>query len=385
MSEQSLSDDVEILSGRFGHRRGASEEEHVAATYLLDRLKKITPFAYLDEFITTESYFLLFAMYYTEFLIVSIVGIFSASLATVYGIFVFVMYLVEISGGRIFARLLPPLASQNVVAPFHVEHPKRVVIVAVGYDTPVEGILSKVLRSGYAHWIHRGLIVCMLLVLGSTLSASRGLDTLTVIPWISMIQWTAVGALLATAFMFYLHVTYGDDVRGANNNASGVAALLSIAERLKSESLKSTDVWLVAVGNSYGSQDGIRHVLRSIHQDKSETSVLSMQAVGGGTLHYLKGEGLLQPQAYRSTLHALAQAFAGKYGITPATYRGLPTLGFSPNIRGYSAVSVIGLEDGIEPAHAWSSDDRFTEIDAPKISNAADFSFNLIQALDLQD
>ena len=384
MDYQALKDDIEVLAGRFGNRRGASEEERSAALYLLDRLKSCSPFAYLDDFITMESYFLLFAMYYTEFLIVALICIWSGSVATAYGVFVFVMYLIETSGGRIFSRLMPPLETQNVVAPFHVEKPERVVIVTVGYDTPIDGVLSRMLRSGYAHWIHRGLIVCMLLVIGASASTNNGVFEFSTIPWDSMVRWSAVAVLLGAALLLYVHTSLGEDVRGANNNASGVAALLAFAQQLKDEPLKSTDVWLVAVGNSYGSQDGIRRVLESIPQDKSETYVLTMQGIGGGKLHYLKGEGILHPQAYKSKLAALAKSHSARYNIDPAVYRGLPTLGFCPNLRGYNAVTVMGLSDGSEPVHAWSCEDRHTEIDTHTIRKAADFTYGLIEALDQQ-
>jgi hypothetical protein len=350
--------------------------------YLLDRLKALSPFAYLDDFVTMESYFLLYAMYYTEFLIVTVIGIWSASMATVYGVFVFVMYLIETSGVRLFARLMPPMESQNVVAPFHVEKPRRVVIVAAGYDTPVDGVLSRLLCSGYAHWIHRGVILCMLIVIAGNASANNGMFEFSAIPWDGLIRWSGAAALIGAALILYVHVTFGDDVRGANNNASGVAALLAIAERLKEAPLETTDVWLVAVGNSYGSQDGIRRVLDSIPVDKSETYVLTMQGVGSGSLHYLKGEGMLQPQTYRSELIALAVAHGDRYGIKSGVYRGFPTLGYRPNMRGYATLSLMGLEEGVEPAHAWSCDDRHGEIDAQSIRKATEFTYGVIQALD---
>lgn len=382
MNAEALKEEIEILSGRYGSRRGTSEEERSAAVYLLDRLKVLSPFAYLDDFVTMESYFLLYSMYYTEFLIVTIIGIWSAPMATVYGVFVFVMYLIETSGARLFARLMPPMESQNVVAPFHVEKPRRVVIVAAGYDTPVDGVLSRMLCSGYAHWIHRGLIVCMLVVIAGNGAANNGMFEFSAIPWDALIRWSGAGVLTGAAVVLYVHVIMGDDVRGANNNASGVAALLSIAERLKEDPLETTDVWLVAVGNSYGSQDGIRRVLESIPQAKSETYVLTMQGVGSGSLHYLKGEGILQPQAYRSKLIALAMAHCDRYSIESGVYRGFPTLGYCPNMRRYATLSVMGLEEGVEPARAWSCDDRHTEIDTHSIRKASDFMYGIIQALD---
>ncbi len=380
-----MHNDIEVLAGRFGNRRGCTEEEQASANYLLGSFKSFSPFAYMDSFLTSESYFLLYAMYYTEFLIVSIIAIWAAQFATLYGVFIFVAYLLECSGVRLLSRLMPPVESQNVVAPFHVEKPKRLILVVAGYDTQIDGVLSKVLRSGYAHWIHRGVLLCMMMVIVSTASSNVELFRYVDFPWLLTLRWAAVASLLGSAMMLYVHDKYGEDVRGANNNASGVATLLNLAEDMNTAPLEHSDVWLVALGNSYGSQEGIRHVLESAPQTVSETYVINVQGVGCGQVHYLSKEGFMQTQAYGKALQTLAATLAPKHALSPGVYRGLPTPGFWPNQHGYPTLSLMGLENRIDAPHAWSEKDRHSEIDSESLEQVTAFTHEVLQALDSAD
>ncbi len=385
--------DIEVLSGRFGNRRGTSEYELSAASYLYERFKLFSPFTYLDSFLTIESIFLLFAMYYTEFLVVAIIawgttiaslsfGFKISGIATIYGIFLFVAYLAESNGLRLVSRFIPSSESQNVVAPFHVEKPKRLIVVTAGYDTQVDGILSKLLKSGYAHWVHRCILILMIAVIVTTAASDLAAHQGSSLLWASMLRWSAIACLLGAALSLFVHDRYGEDVRGANNNASGVGTLLNLAEEMHSTPLEHSDVWLVALGNSYGSQEGIRHILDTVPQSVEETYIINLQGVGCGKLVYLTKEGFMNTHPYRKKLIDLADELAPQYRIQPGQYSGLPTPTHWPSQHGYSALSIMGLEDGIDSPHAWSCSDRHTEIDDESIKRATAFSSTLLHSLD---
>lgn len=374
-----MNNDIEVLAGRFGNRRGTTDEERAAANYLLGRFKSYSPFAYLDSFFTTESYFLVFSMYYTEFLIVSIIAIWATQFSTFYGILVFVAYLIECNGIRLLSRLIPPAESQNIVAPFHVEKPKRLIVVTAGYDTQVDGILSNILRSGYAHWLHRVILLLMMAVIVSTAANDMVLAGNSEIPWPSILRWSAAACLSGTALLLYAHDKFGEDVRGANNNASGVGTLLTLAEELNRSPLEHSDVWLVALGNSYGSSEGIRHILKLAPQSKSEIYVINVQGVGCGHLHYLRKEGFMQAQAYDKKLQGLAE---NEDRLPHAVYRGIPTPGHWASQHGYASLTLMGLENEIETPHAWSDSDRLSEIDPDSVTQATDIIRNLLLRLD---
>ena len=374
-----MNKDMEVLAGRFGNRRGTTEEESAAANYLLGRFKSYSPFAYVDSFLTSESYFLLFSMYYTEFLIVSIIAIWASPFALLYGILIFVAYLIECNGIRLLSRLMPPSESQNIVAPFHVGKPKRLIVVTAGYDTQVDGVLSKVLRSGYAHWWHRGLLLLMITVIVSLYSSEMSLLGDSTVLWSAILRWAAVACLTGAALMLYVHDKYGEDVRGANNNASGVGILLHLAEELNHSPLQHSDVWLVALGNSYGSQEGIRQILKSAPQSKSDIYVIHVQGVGCGHLHYLRKEGFMQTQAYDKELQDLVNS---EEDLNAADFRGLPTAGHWSSQHGYATLTLMGIENNTEAPHAWSDSDRLSEIDPKSILQATEITGKLLLTLD---
>ena len=379
-----MKNDIEVLSGRFGNRRGTTEDELSAANYLYNRFKTYSPFTYLDSFLTIESFFLLLAMYYAEFLLIAIVGIWASRFAMLYGIFVFVAYLIESSGVRLFSRLFPlaPAESQHVVAPFHVEKPKRLIIVTAGYDTQVNGLISPLLRSGYTAWAHRGVLLLMVVIIVSLPAQSIPVFVDADLPWLSILRWCSVASLLGIAMTLYVHEHYGDDVRGANNNASGVSTLLSIGEELQQTPLEHSDIWLVALGNSYGSQEGIRQLLESTSKEASETYLINVQGVGAGELHYLSSEGLMSQQAYKNPLVAIAKDLAPEFTISPSTYHGFPTPASWPNQHKYAALSIMGLTEDGETAHAWSDGDRHHNIDEATLQRATAFTRKLVRHLD---
>ena len=381
-STHTIRDDVEMLAGRFGNRRGTSDDEREAAVFILDRFKKSSPFAYLDDFLTIQSQFQLFSMYYAEFLVAALVGIFSPPLAAAYGLFILILYIAEQNGIRLFSRLMPMAESQNVVAPFHAERSRQTVIVMAGYDTMVNGVLSDVLRSGRAHWMFRLILVCMVLAISSHAWSAVGGSAGTPVPVETMLKWMTAAAFLGFALVFWVQDNLSDDVRGANNNASGVAALYALADRIKEDAPANTDVWLVAVGNSYGSTDGTRRALEGVPTDKTNTYVLNLQGVGCGKLHYLTKEGILQLHPAREPMISAASDQAGRYQIKNGVSRGLPSPAHAATVKGYAAVSVAGLDDNGLPPRAFSEDDRHYDIDPWSIQRTADYAHAIIQSLD---
>lgn len=380
---QKIREEVELLAGRFGSRRGTSDEEREASVVILDRFKQSSPFAYLEEFPTLESQFQLFSMYYVEFLIAAIIGIFMPPLAAAYGIFILILYIAEQNGIRLFSRLMPMARSQNVVAPFHADRARRTVIVTAGYDTMVNGVLSSILRSRNAHWLYRAVITCMIIAIGTHASATVGAFQDAPIPIVSMLKWMTAAALAGFALVFWAQDRISTDVRGANNNASGVAALYTLAERLKDEPLQSTDVWLVAVGNSYGSTEGTRRALDGVPSEKSSTFVVNLQGVGCGKLHYLTKEGLSQLHSAREPMLSTASSNAERYKIERGISRGLPTPAYTATVAGYPAVSVAGIDEETgQPPLAWSEEDRHHAIDPYSIQRTADYTYAMIRSLD---
>jgi hypothetical protein len=102
---------------------------------------------------------------------------------------------------------------------------------------------------------------------------------------------------------------------GANDNLSGVAGLLRLAELLRERPLARTRVLLVSCGGEEALQEGIRAFMaRHGHElDPGRTRVLNLETVGSPRLIMLEGEGPIWMEDYadpsfRDEVERLAEA-----------------------------------------------------------------------------
>jgi hypothetical protein len=368
------------LAGRIVHRGAQTEEEREAAEYIRGRLAEYLPDAALDDFHAIDNFTYLFASYYTEFLVVSVLAIWWPSFATIYGLGVFAAYLAEFMGFSLFSRLMPHFESQNVIARLFAPNPERIAVVSAHYDS---GYASPVSHPDIVPWlrtIHTLIVGAMVVVLATCAYEAIAGDAIW--PATLYVRWGAVGFLVSAAAALFYSAAQAEDIRGANNNASGVAALLRAAERLAQEPLQNTDVWFVATGSHESWMSGMRHLLTAHRFHRRDTFFLNLQSVGKGKLCYLTREGILQGMAADKHLLAAAKPLAADYDIAPAAMRGVPTELHIPLARGFAGMTVMALDArGLPPHWNWY-DDRVTEVDESIILRASDFALALLRRLD---
>ena len=197
--------------------------------------------------------------------------------------------------------LLRPLffrrASQNVVSPgSNPDAPARLLLVA-HYDAGRTGTVfepKQVARAkrlaGFLHFPHTRLLfwsVALLLpILGARMA---GVDSDVV----SLAQLPPTLILLFAIFLL-VDIQLSDVVPGANDNASGVAVALALAERLREEQPRNLDVWLVLTGAQECGCEGMRSFLRGRRKqfDRASTFVLAIDSVGSGDVRWVASEGL---------------------------------------------------------------------------------------------
>lgn len=375
MGVDQIRQDLMVLAGRLLHRGAQTDEERHAAEFIRERLREYTADVELQDFHAIDNYTYLFASYYTEFLVVAILAAFGWPLfAACYGVGVFLAYLAEFMGYRIFARFMPQFESQNVVARFFAPYPERLFIVTAHYDSGCANPLSNPRVLPWLRPIHRLLVLCMVTVIATCAAEAVGSFIEVEYSLTAYLRWAAVGMLLCAAIAMFYAATQGEDIRGANTNASGVAALLRVAERVAAHPLERADVWVVAAGSHESWMSGMRHFLTSHDFDKARTYILNLEGVGAGDLHYLTGEGMLQLVRSDKGMVAAAQRIAPQFGATAAKLRAIPSAAHVPLARGYSTLSVMGLDKrGLPPHWNWFTD-RVTEVDETAIANAADFA-----------
>jgi hypothetical protein len=179
-------------------------------------------------------------------------------------------------------------------------------------------------------------------------------------------------------------------VPGANDDASGVATALALAEELEREAPKHLDVWFVLTGAEECLQQGMRSFVRS-HGDEldpSDTYFLCIDAVGGGDVRYETSAGWVVSYVMSTRLAELCDAIAeadredeDRYGARPLRH-GLAGDAMPARLRGMQATTISCLdEDGYMPNYHRPTDtpDR---IDPEALERAHDFTLELIRQLD---
>lgn len=382
MLHTQIHEDMRFLAGELLHRSALTEEEHRAAEYIRARFNEYTPDVEIDPFRSIENPFYVFASYYGEFLVVAVLAIWWPRVALCYGGLVLLAYLAEFMGYPVFSRFLPHFESQNVIARFLGTQPQATIIVTAHYDSGRASPLSQPGVTQLLRLLHLVVIGCMV-----TVMATCAVDALHFVhedmpPLHEHVRWTAVGVLLSAALALFYASVSGEDVRGANYNASGVAALLRLAEALAAQRLEKADVWLAATGSNETWMAGMRHLLATHALDKKHTYILNIEGVGAGQLHYLTAEGMLHVERASWPMILAAEEADGPFGAKPGCLRAVPTASHAAMARGFHALTVIGLDEAGMPAHWNCLTDLLTEVDDEAIANAAGFCDALLRKLE---
>ncbi|HPX40276.1 MAG TPA: hypothetical protein PLF51_07545, partial [Candidatus Hydrogenedentes bacterium] len=167
MNGSQLRRDLEYLTGVLPHRGSNTNSERSAAEYLAARFKEFTLDVEIDDFHSLDGEWLLYASYFAEFTVVAILAGWWPFIAFGYGLFVFLSYLAEATGYRIFGRLLPQYESQNVICRFVAPKPRRLFIVTAHYDSPRDSPLQAPRVRPWLRSVQLFLVLCMVVVVVS--------------------------------------------------------------------------------------------------------------------------------------------------------------------------------------------------------------------------
>lgn len=380
MSIQRIRDDILFLAGRIPHRRGTSEEEETAGNYIYEQFRAYSPYARIEKFLTVESFGLVFALYYAEFLIVFLIGIWFPFASAGYGAFVFFLYLLELAGKNPLGRMVPQYESQNIVAPMNSLGQKKLVIIAANYDTPLCNSIRQWLgKKGYIV-IHCAMLLAMMGIIVAGMGIGMERETST--EWLYVVRRVSLGLLVCGTGVWLLFGRSGEDTRGAVQSASGVAVQMEIARRLYDQGLYNTDVWLVAVGAGESGRAGIQHALRPGDDlDVKEVVLVNLVSIGAGELRYTTKEQSLTSYSTKKPFSEILSSTAASFDVGPLVYGGIPTNAFWAMTQGVNSTSILGWDKN-SPAFFNQSDDTTGEVQFEQVEKTADFIQALLQKLD---
>ncbi len=193
----------------------------------------------------------------------------------------------------------------------------------------------------------------------------------------------ALGAL-GTAIV--ADIWRNETVQGANDNLSGVAALVALAELLRREPVADLRVLLVSCGAEETLQDGIRAFVAR-HRDEldaSRTAFVNLDTVGSPYLLMLEGEGPVWMEDYRGPwLRELVSAQAARLGI--GLQRGFraraSTDSVIPNRAGYPIATIVSMTDWRMPANYHLPSDVPANLDFASVLDATRLVHAVARAL----
>ena len=279
--------------------------------------------------------------------------------------------------------LVPRAESQNVWARVPAAGPARRRVLLVGHlDTHRTPWLftSPARLAAFRVITTAGIVGFVLGTLAFLAIGAFGLD-----------GWRAVAWVLAPLYLIVLAATAQPDTtpftHGANDNATGAAVVLSLAERLARDPLARTEVWALASGceevGSYGAQ-----AFADAHRAELPGMVaISVDNVGGrgAGVCYTSVEGMVIPYKPAPELFALAErvrAERPELNAYPKPYTTLHTDATALMVRGVPSLSFVGLTpDGVIPD--WHTvGDVFDKVDATTVENTEAFVLELLRRLD---
>ncbi len=291
---------IDKLAYEIGPRLAGTRGDMMAADYISKQFEgiglavKAQEFQFVDRYLRSKATAVVFAVA----LIVAL---------PLPPIFSLIPWLAALALWRWLDKLLPKLASRNLVATKEVEGAKRRVAISAHYDS---ARCSPDLRLR----LFPRLAFLPALTLVTIVLAVRALVGLP--GWIFI--WAVLGAILFPILWTIFAAANGRHVSpGAEDNASGVAVMLEAARVLAEAPPPETSLAFIAFGAEEQGLVGSA----ALAKEKllpPETPVLNLDMVGASSIAYvIEGNGLTKKVRTPASLNQKLVESAGKAGLKP--------------------------------------------------------------------
>lgn len=296
------------------------------------------------------------------------------------------------NGPRVLRRLVRRRRTTvNLIASAGDRDASSTLVVIAHHDAPQTGMLfdqtlQRTLHERAPHVLERfktplpqwwfGLAGPLATLLGALRGPGRGQR-------LGALKGLVLG-LLGTALV--ADVWRSETVQGANDNLSGVASLVALAELLRDRPIPSLRVLLVSCGAEETLQDGIRaFVSRHRHElDPATTRFVNLNTVGSPHLVLLEAEGPVRMEEYTgSWLRDLFAARAGSLGIPLRRgYRArASTDSVIPSRAGYPIATLVSMTDWLAPANYHLPSDIPANLDYATVADATRLVYEVARSL----
>lgn len=257
------------------------------------------------------------------------------------------------------------------------ELPRRRLVMVAHLDSTRSGLMwhPRLVRGFRATFLllFISLAALPLLVVAEVFTGKRVFFPLSV-PFAVCVAYALF--LLVQRELFYRHV------EGANDNASGVAVMLTMAEAMSLDAPADTEVLVVATGCEEAGMVGMQSFLGQHHEELDRSWIINIDNVGAGDLKYTTREGMLLPHRTGKELTQTAAKVASLPGIEVSgePFRLMSNDTEPALLRGLDAMTVIATRNGVPVNWHWKTD-TFDAIDADTVDMAYRFVEQVVRRL----
>jgi len=307
----------------FEGRWPGTDAERRAAQHLEQRLQALGRDADVEPAAVYPNYPVTHAIHALLGIVGSVVSVYTPVIGAALVLFATISAFGDLTGSLyIVRRLTGRRASQNVTSREDSGGGKRgVVILTAHYDAARTGVVfgrkAVERRATFGKLIRRGLgpfepfFWSLALILVCTLLRLIGFEgtPFTVVQFIPTV-------VLIASIPLLVDIALSDVVPGANDNASGVATVLRLAERYGGE-LENFDLWIVFPGAEEGLLLGMREWLErhKSELDREQTVFVNVDMAGSGAVRWIEKEGLVMGLRYHPTLIELCEEIGEGRGM----------------------------------------------------------------------
>ena len=269
----------------------------------------------------------------------------------------------DITGGRHHVRrFLPQRETFNVVAEIGPGDARRTVVLVAHHDAAKSGLIFHPGIPAFA-WRHFPWVIenndtsppiMWPVFAGPALAAAGALTGNRVLRRAGAIVSAGAAAVIA-------QIGSTRTVPGANDNGTGVIALIELARRLAAEPTSSVRVMLVSTGSEESFMEGMQAFMRrhapSLPRD--DTFFLAVDTIGSPHMTVLRGEGMLYMNEYPPAGLDLVDSVAQDLGVWlfPNLRLRNATDGLHALKQGYPCACLASVTDYKAPAnYHWSTD-----------------------------
>jgi len=174
---------------------------------------------------------------------------------------------------------------------------------------------------------------------------------------------------------------------GANDNATGAATVLALAERLKEEPLANTEVWVLNSGCEEVGLYGAAAFVREYREKLADAYFIPLDSVGGpGTGPcFITREGMVKPYRSDPGLLALCREVAAQrpeLGAYPGVMRLAYTEGAIGVKNGLRTLTFVNLTPAGELPHWHRPTDVYENVDPDVLARTGAFLWELLLRID---